>query len=85
MQKGSKGHMLTNKYSINVCLPKSFYLDEKNDWCSSENGQLVALEHFGGAAFSQMRHFGCYDLEYPQQLRVTSISFRRILLNIKMQ
>ncbi len=38
------GHMANNKYSI-TCVHQSVFSHLKNDRCSSENGQLVALEN----------------------------------------
>ncbi len=44
MQKRLIGHLANNKYSI-TCVHQSVFSHLKNDRCSSENGQLVALEN----------------------------------------
>ncbi len=64
--------MPNNKYSINVSI-KVFLASWKNVRCSSENGQLVALEN---ALVAMIRNIHGSNV---------LLVFWRILLNIKMQ
>ncbi len=63
MQKKKRliGHMANNKYSI-TCVHQSVFSHLKNDRCSSENGQLAALEIALVAQCFSHRIFPAVDL-----------------------
>ncbi len=77
--------MPNNKYSIMCVHQRVFSQLKKCQALFLKQPAGGAWKRFGGTAFFQLKRFSCYDLEYPRWQHITSISFLRILLNIKKQ